>query len=37
MLENQFKIDPEDLSNLVEDNLEEILNVLLVEYGISVQ
>lgn len=37
MLENQFKIDPEDLSNLVEDNLEEILNILLVEYGISVQ
>lgn len=33
----KFKIDPEDLSNLVEDNLEEILNVLLVEYGISVQ
>lgn len=33
----KFKIDPEDLSNLVEDNLEEILNILLVEYGISVQ
>lgn len=32
----KFKIDPEDLSNLVEDNLEEILNILLVEYGISV-
>lgn len=34
---NQFKIDPEDLSNLVEDNLEEILNILLQEYGLSVQ